>query len=137
MANWIVGPLKNYCTENNRELHQLPISVDQISELIEFTNSGQVHFNVASTKILEALINEPSKSILAIATGLDLLQQRDEDVLEAWAKQVLSANPDKVAAYKKGKKALLGMFAGEVKKLSKGQADMQATQQLLSRLLSE
>ena len=137
VANWIVGPLKNYCAENNIELHQLPISMNQISELIEFTNSGQVHFNVASTKILEALINEPSKSILAIATGLDLLQQRDEDVLEAWAKQVLSANPDKVAAYKKGKKALLGMFAGEVKKLSKGQADMQATQQLLSRLLSE
>ena len=111
--------------------------MNQISELIEFTNSGQVHFNVASTKILEALINDPSKSILAIATGLDLLQQRNEDVLEAWAKQVLSANPDKVAAYKKGKKALLGMFAGEVKKLSKGQADMQATQQLLSKLLSE
>jgi aspartyl-tRNA(Asn)/glutamyl-tRNA(Gln) amidotransferase subunit B len=137
VANWISGPLKNYCVENSVELNQIPISLEQISALIEFTNSGQVHFNVASTKILEALMQQPSKSILAIATELNLLQQRNEDVLEDWARQVLSANPDKVVAYKKGKKALLGMFAGEVKKLSKGKADMQATQQLLSKLLSE
>ena len=43
--------------------------------------------------------------------------------------------PDKVAEYKKGKKGLIGMFAGEVKKASKGKADMQAVNKLLAEKL--
>jgi len=31
--------------------------------------------------------------------------------------------PDKVNEYKKGKKGLIGLFVGEVKKISKGKAD--------------
>ena len=34
-----------------------------------------------------------------------------------------------------GKKGLLGLFAGEVKKLSKGKADMQVVNKLLSEKL--
>jgi aspartyl-tRNA(Asn)/glutamyl-tRNA(Gln) amidotransferase subunit B len=39
--------------------------------------------------------------------------------------------PDKVSEYKKGKKGLIGLFVGEVKKLSKGKADPKLTNQLL------
>jgi aspartyl-tRNA(Asn)/glutamyl-tRNA(Gln) amidotransferase subunit B len=40
-----------------------------------------------------------------------------------------------VAEYQKGKKGLLGLFAGEVKKLSKGKADMALVNQLLGEKL--
>ncbi len=39
--------------------------------------------------------------------------------------------PDKVSEYKKGKKGLIGLFVGEVKKLSRGKADPKLTNQLL------
>ena len=35
--------------------------------------------------------------------------------------------PEKISEYKKGKKNLIGLFAGEVKKKSKGKADMQSS----------
>jgi len=53
----------------------------------------------------------------------------------SWVDEVLKANPDKVKEYLGGKKGLLGMFAGEVKKRSKGKADMQVVQKLLSEKL--
>jgi aspartyl-tRNA(Asn)/glutamyl-tRNA(Gln) amidotransferase subunit B len=44
--------------------------------------------------------------------------------------------PDKVSEYKKGKKNLIGLFSGEVKKLSKGKADMQAVNKILNQKLN-
>ena len=43
--------------------------------------------------------------------------------------------PDKVKEYRAGKKALLGLFAGQVKKLSKGKADMEAVTKMLEKKL--
>ena len=44
--------------------------------------------------------------------------------------------PDKVKEYRSGKKGLIGLFAGEVKKKSKGKADMQMVNELLDKKLN-
>ena len=43
--------------------------------------------------------------------------------------------PDKVAAYQKGKKGLMGLFVGEVMKKSKGNGDPKLINQLLAEKL--
>ena len=43
--------------------------------------------------------------------------------------------PFKIIEYKKGKKGLIGLFTGEVKKLSQGKADPKVTMQLLEQKL--
>jgi aspartyl-tRNA(Asn)/glutamyl-tRNA(Gln) amidotransferase subunit B len=68
---------------------------------------------------------------------LDLAQDANTDQLQAWAKQVLDAMPDKVAAYRKGKKGLMGLFVGEVKKFSKGKADPKQATEILETLLHQ
>jgi aspartyl-tRNA(Asn)/glutamyl-tRNA(Gln) amidotransferase subunit B len=45
--------------------------------------------------------------------------------------------PEKVAEYKKGKKGLMGLFVGEVKKVSKGKADPRLTNDILFKKLQE
>jgi aspartyl-tRNA(Asn)/glutamyl-tRNA(Gln) amidotransferase subunit B len=45
--------------------------------------------------------------------------------------------PDKVEEYKKGKKGLIGLFVGEVKKISKGKADPQKTTSILNEYLNK
>jgi aspartyl-tRNA(Asn)/glutamyl-tRNA(Gln) amidotransferase subunit B len=45
--------------------------------------------------------------------------------------------PDKVAEYRKGKKGLLGLFVGEVKKISRGKADPKMTNDILLEKLSQ
>ncbi|MDB5061083.1 MAG: gatB, partial [Mucilaginibacter sp.] len=48
---------------------------------------------------------------------------------------VLAKYPDKVIEYQRGKKGVLGLFMGEVMKLSKGKIDPQKTNQLLIKEL--
>ena len=47
----------------------------------------------------------------------------------------LDKMPEKVKEYQKGKKGLMGLFVGEVKKLSRGKADPKLVTELLERKL--
>ncbi|MEO7523764.1 MAG: Asp-tRNA(Asn)/Glu-tRNA(Gln) amidotransferase subunit GatB [Ferruginibacter sp.] len=135
-ANWLLGPLKFYCNENNISIASFPLQLSTIAELISFTESGKVNFNNASTKILHSLIADPAKTVSETALHLNLLQESDHGAVEGWIDVVFATMPDKIKEYKTGKKGLIGMFAGEVKKLSKGKADMQLVNKLLAEKLN-
>jgi len=68
---------------------------------------------------------------------LNLLQENNDDAIILWVNEVINNMPEKVSEYKKGKKALMGLFAGEVKKLSKGKADMKTVNKLLAENLNK
>ena len=57
------------------------------------------------------------------------------DSLKAAIEEVLSAFPEKVKAYKNGKKALLGMFMGELMKKTGGKVDPKEANKLLREFL--
>ena len=135
VANWMLGPLKSYCNEHNISITHFPLSPTSLASLIELTETDKVNFNNASTKILQAMINEPLKTAEETASSLNLLQESDSSAIEHWVNQVIENMPEKVKEYKQGKKGLLGMFAGEVKKMSKGKADMQIANKLLAEKL--
>jgi aspartyl-tRNA(Asn)/glutamyl-tRNA(Gln) amidotransferase subunit B len=136
-ANWILGPVKSYLNENDIEIDGLPVGPETIANLANITEEGKVSFNMASTKIFPMLINSPEKDPLQIAKEQNLLQEKNDSTLQSWIDEVLDSMPDKVSEYKKGKKNLTGLFAGEVKKKSKGKADMQAVIQILNEKLNQ
>jgi aspartyl-tRNA(Asn)/glutamyl-tRNA(Gln) amidotransferase subunit B len=94
-----------------------------------------LNFSIASTRIFQTLIKDPSRSALEIASSLSLIQDSDEDNVTAWVNEVLNKMPEKVMEYKKGKKGLMGLFVGEVKKVSKGKADPRLTNDILLKKL--
>ncbi len=134
-VNWLMGPIKSYLNDHGVELNQFVLSPQKIAELIQLVDDGLVNFNVASTRILQALIVSPQKTAQQIATDLNLLQDSNTDSVAAWVDEVIAKMPEKVKEYKLGKKGLIGMFAGEVKRLSKGKADMQVVNKLLAEKL--
>ena len=135
-ANWVTGPIRNYCNEKQISIKEFPLSADKITELIQFTETGKIHFNVASSKLIEAIISESNTSVEKLAEELNLLQENDTEALEKWVDETIASMPDKVKEYKAGKKGLIGLFAGQVKKLSKGKADMEAVTRLLEEQLA-
>ena len=84
---------------------------------------------------MQELIRNPSSSAAEIAVSLNLVQEKNESSIEKWVDEVLASMPEKVKEYKNGKKGLIGLFAGEVKKQSKGKADMALVNKLLSEKL--
>ena len=137
IANWMIGPLKYYCNENNISLKEFPLPHKLIAELIDLTESGKVNFNNASVKVLHSLIAAPTQTAIAAAAALNLIQESNEDAVVSWVEEVIASMPEKVKEYKSGKKGLIGLFSGEVKKRSKGKADMQIVNRLLEEKLNQ
>jgi aspartyl-tRNA(Asn)/glutamyl-tRNA(Gln) amidotransferase subunit B len=134
LANWINGPIRQLINEEKISLHD--ISVNRLAEIIEIVEKGEVSFSKASLKLLPAIIKDNSKTVTELAFALHLIQTKNIDELKDWVTVVLNKMPDKVAEYKKGKKGLLSLFVGEVKKLSKGKADLKSVTALLENELN-
>jgi aspartyl-tRNA(Asn)/glutamyl-tRNA(Gln) amidotransferase subunit B len=111
------------------------IDAKKLSAIIEIVDSGEVSFSNASLKLLPAIIKDTTVEVAQLAHELNIIQTKNNDELKEWVQAVVSKMPDKVAAYKKGKKGLMGLFVGEVKKLSKGKADLKAVTELLEETL--
>lgn len=135
-VNWLMGPIKSYLNDHGIELDTFGLPPAKIAALIQLVDEGTVNFSIASTRIFMALMVSPQKDPLQIATELNLIQETDIGSVEAWVDEVISKMPDKVKEYKSGKKGLIGLFAGEVKKLSKGKADMNLVNKLLAEKLN-
>jgi len=134
-ANWIMGPIREYLHESNTSYKNLEKSIPYLVELLALVEAGQLSFSVASGKVFKGIMENP-QSPTQFAETNNLLQTNSTDEILGWVNEVLAANQDKVAEYKKGKKGLIGLFVGEVKKKSKGKADPKIATQLLEQQLS-
>ncbi|MEI8073603.1 MAG: Asp-tRNA(Asn)/Glu-tRNA(Gln) amidotransferase subunit GatB [Bacteroidota bacterium] len=137
VANWILGPVRQLLHEQHISIDQLALTPEKLASLLQLVDDGKVNFSVASSKILPALIEDQDKDALEVAESMNLLQVSDTGELEKWIEEVIAKMPDKVAEYKKGKKGLIGLFVGEVKKLSKGKADPKVVTSLLEQALQK
>ncbi len=135
-ANWIIGPIRAYLNEHHKTYADLAPLLPQLSQLLTMVDEHLLSFSVATDKVFKAIVLTP-QSPLEYAKEHQLIQNSNEDELTTWIHTVLNNHPDKVDAYKKGKKGLIGVFIGEVKKLSQGKADPQKTTQLLETILSK
>ena len=136
-ANWLLGPVKSHLNENNLTLGKLPLTPSTLASLIMMVEEGKINFSTASSRIFPELAGGKETDPLQLAFRLNLLQTGDENQIQQWVKEALEKMPEKVAEYKKGKKGLLGLFVGEVKKISKGKADLKLTNQLLIETLEK
>jgi aspartyl-tRNA(Asn)/glutamyl-tRNA(Gln) amidotransferase subunit B len=92
---------------------------------------GPVKSSTAASRIFTVMLSSPGSTPAAIADELNLVINSDSNMTEQWVDEVLARMPEKVLEYKKGKKRLLGLFTGEVKKLSRGKADIKIVNDLL------
>ena len=88
----------------------------------------------ATREVLEVLVRQGGEPE-AIVDELGLRQVSDEDALAAIVDAVLQEFPDRVAAYRGGRKGLKGFFMGQVMKRSGGSANPRLVQGLLAARL--
>ena len=81
------------------------------------------------------MLQTPDKDIEALCQELDLFKNTNTDEILPLIEEVLNKYPEKVDEYKRGKKGLIGLFVGEVMKLSKGKADPKLVNQFVREKL--
>lgn len=135
-SNWMMGPVKSYLNDGNLSIGAFPLIPEQIAEIIDLVDQNKLSYTSASQNVFPYLLEHPQKSALEAAHHLNLLQDSSAENIKPLIEAVLADFPDQVAAYKKGKKGLLGLFVGEVMKRSKGKANPRIANQLIKEELA-
>jgi aspartyl-tRNA(Asn)/glutamyl-tRNA(Gln) amidotransferase subunit B len=135
-ANIVIGSVKSYLNEKAIEIKDFNVIPQRLGQLISLIDEGKVSNSVATQKIFPALIDS-KLSAEEIAKTNNWIQESDSDSLATYIQQATAKFPEKVEEYKAGKKGLIGLFMGEVMKLSKGKADPKLTNQMLKEILNK
>lgn len=135
-ANFISGSVKSYLNENAIEMTNFSITASRLAQLIQLIDDGKVSNSVATQKVFGAMIDNDS-SPEDIAKNNNWIQESDTDALQAFVQEAIDKYPDKVQEYRDGKKGLIGLFMGEVMKLSRGKADPKVANKLVREALEK
>ncbi len=136
-ANWMMGDIKSYLNENAVTIKEFPLPAFKIAEIIALIEQGKVSYTMASQRIFPEMVKNQSKTAQQIAEEHNLIQESDSSVLEQFVAEAIAKYPEKVIEYKGGKASLLGLFMGEVMKLSKGKADPKLASKLVKDALDK
>lgn len=132
-CNWMMGPVKSYLNENALTINDYKIKPSQIADIIKLIDEGKVNTTIATQKIYPALIANPNKTATEIAVENKWILESNSDSINEFVIQAVAKYPDKVIEYKAGKTSLIGLFMGEVMKLSKGNADPKMATELIKK----
>jgi aspartyl-tRNA(Asn)/glutamyl-tRNA(Gln) amidotransferase subunit B len=130
-ANWINGPVQSFLNGRSGEDIRSKIPAKSIAEIISLVDDGKINHSAASQTLFPALIKNPGVELLDLVQELNLLIDTHGDELDDYINQAVSLYPEKVTEYNKGKKGVLGLFMGEVMKISKGKIDPKTANKLI------
>ncbi|MDO9185978.1 MAG: Asp-tRNA(Asn)/Glu-tRNA(Gln) amidotransferase subunit GatB [Bacteroidia bacterium] len=136
-ANWLTVQIKAYLNDNALHISDFKITPERMAALIDFIDSGKVNHTIAIQKIFPKMMEESNKTPLQIAEENNWIQESDSGALTEFVKLAIAKYPEKVTEYKNGKVTLLGLFMGEVMKLSKGKADPKVATELVKEMLEK
>jgi len=133
VANLVQGELMGRLKAKNLEIGQSPISMRGVAMSADLVESGTI-----SGKMLKELYDlsfERHQDFPEVYEKEKPQQITDSSAIQTIIDEVIAANPKQVEQYRAGKKTVLGFFVGQVMKASKGQANPQLVNELLSKKL--
>ena len=136
-ANWILGDLSAAMNRDELSIEECPVAPELLAGLVK-----RVADNTLSSKLAKQVFEglwQGEGTADDIIESRGLKQVSDSGALEAMVDEVIANNPAQVEQYRAAddgkRKKLSGFFVGQIMKASKGQANPQMLNELLSRKL--
>jgi len=133
-ANWIQVELLRQLNDAGKEIAESPVPPSELAALVAKVASGEI--NAATGKKVFARMFETGKPAAEIIAAEGFSQVSDSGEIERWCREVIEKNPDNAAKYRAGNEGVFKFFVGQVMRASRGQANPQAVNDALKRLLS-
>jgi aspartyl-tRNA(Asn)/glutamyl-tRNA(Gln) amidotransferase subunit B len=133
-ANWMQTELLRQLNDSGKEIDASPLSPTALVELLKLVESGQI--TGAIGKRVFGTMFETGRGAAEIVASEGLAQIGDTAVIEKAAREVIEKNAANVAKYKAGNEGVFMFFVGQVMKATRGQANPQAVNDILRKLLS-
>ena len=139
-SNWVMTEvlrkLKQGSAAEDDEgaLARCPVRPASLAEMIRLIDAGTISGKIAKD-VFERMWTS-GESPRAIVEREGLRQVSDEGAIQAAVDEVIAANPEQVATYRKGKASALGWFVGQVMRRTGSRANPQLVNDLLKKALS-
>ncbi len=133
VAHLVQSELMGRLKAKGLEIERSPISMKGVALSADLVESGAI-----SGKMLKDLYDlsfERNQDFGAVYEKEKPQQITDSSAIEKIIDEIIAANPKQVEQYRAGKKTVVGFFVGQVMKASKGQANPQMVNELLTKKL--
>jgi aspartyl-tRNA(Asn)/glutamyl-tRNA(Gln) amidotransferase subunit B len=123
-ANWINGQLFNEMKALTLDWDHVPVSFENLADLIQRVERGEVNLQIAKSVLGEMI--RKGKTAARIIEEKGLVQIHDIQIIKKAIQAVIAENPKEVASYLAGKETLLQWFFGQVMRKTGGLASPEA-----------
>lgn len=134
-ANWLMGDFAKLLSRDNLEMKAAPVQAAAMADLLKLIAKGTISGKIAKQVFSEMWTSGKTPETIVKEKGL--VQISDTGALEELADRIIAANPQSVADFKAGKKKAVGFLMGQIMKETKGKANPQIVNGILTKKLSE
>lgn len=121
VSNWLMGETLRLLKEREMDAQDIRVSPEHLAALVEMVDKKEITGSVAK-EVYEVMFAEDVDPKQYVAEkGLKTVC--DEETLRRVVEEVIAANPQSVADYRKGKDRALGFLVGQTMRVMKGKAD--------------
>ena len=135
VSNWLSGEFSRLLNATNIEISGSRVKPEQLCQLLGLMQKGSI--SGTSAKLVFEEMFTTGKQAAEIIGQRGFGQISDTDQISEVASEVIQANPQAVADYKKGKTQSLTFLVGQVMKATRGRANPQLVNELLKKKLEE
>lgn len=134
-SNWIMGELLRTLKEKEMEIEEATIKPEHIVKLIALVDKGTIS-NTIAKKVFKDVFEE-GKDPEVVVKEKGLIQVSDTDEIRKIVNEVLDNNQQSIEDFKNGKTRAVGFLVGQVMKASKGKANPQMANQIVTEELNK
>ena len=133
VSNWTMGELMRLLNEENKSFDECRLKPLQLAEMLAMIDKGTISGKIAKTVFEEMF--KTGKDAETIVKEKGLVQVSDESEIEKVVDDILQKNQKEAERFRAGEEKLLGFFAGQVMKATKGKANPKMVNELLRKKL--
>jgi aspartyl-tRNA(Asn)/glutamyl-tRNA(Gln) amidotransferase subunit B len=134
-ASWISVELLRRLNDAGKDISACPVEPGALAELLAKIEKGEI--TAASGKKVFATMFDTGKRAADIIAAEGLAQITDTRAIEKIAREVVAKSPDNLAKYRAGNEGVFKYFVGQVMRETRGQANPQAVNEILKRVLAK
>lgn len=133
ISNWLMVETMRLLKEKEMDPEEITFQPIQLAKLIGMVEENKINRTVAKNVYEKIFTENVDPEEYVQEQGLALLS--DDGLLRSAIASVLSASPQVVVDYKKGKTKAMGFIIGQTMKEMRGKADPAAVKQLVQEML--
>ncbi len=133
ISNWIMGDISRILNERNISIEETALTAENLTQMISLIEDNTIS-NTAAKKVIEIIVDK-DVSPKEIVESEGLAQNSDNDALTAMVSKIIEANPNAVTDYNNGKTNAVGFLVGQCMKESRGKANPQILNKLITDYL--